>query len=161
MGKSMEHRRALFAYRQLVVLEGESGLDKADGIKTAACKAVALILNSGFLQAMDFCGNKLELAYKPLMAWFAESKEGPELSEKIRTAAGSGKSTELNNALAEAGTDMYRLAMEEAVAFLGQIKSKAEGKKNELKHRIDEEKAKAARATGEAEGGRDDSGSKD
>ncbi|MFH1930161.1 MAG: type III-B CRISPR module-associated protein Cmr5 [Pseudomonadota bacterium] len=131
MGRNMDQKRAAFALSQVAVLKEKK---EADNIKTQSAKFIALILNSGFLQAVDFAETKLKEAFRPLKEWFAEpdEKNGPMLSDEIKKAAANGNLA-LTGKLANLDdTNEYRRAMQEAVAFLGWLKSKAEGKKMEL-----------------------------
>lgn len=132
MALNMDQKRASFALEQVAWLKEK---EEADDIRTQSAKFIALILNSGFLQAMDFAERKLKEAFGHLKKWFAEDDKetGPELSRSIREAALNGN---LNGKLAELDDiNEYRRAMEEAVVFLGWLKSKAEGKKMELENK--------------------------
>ncbi len=127
----MDQKRASFALGQVAWLKEK---EEANDIRTQSAKFIALILNSGFLQAMDFAERKLKEAFGHLKQWFAESdkEKGPQLSESIKKAAANGT---LNQKLAELDDiNEYRRAMQEAVVFLGWMKSKAEGKKMELEN---------------------------
>lgn len=138
MALNMDQKRASFALAQVAWLKEK---DDADDIRTQSAKFIALILNSGFLQAMDFASIKFKGAFGILNKWFAEDDKetGPELSHSIREAALNGK---LNGKLAELDDiNEYRRAMQEAVVFLGWLKSKAEGKKMELENREEEKSA--------------------
>lgn len=131
MALNMDQKRASFALGQVAWLKKE----EADDIRTQSAKFIALILNSGFLQAMDFAERKLKGAFGHLKKWFAESdkEKGPQLSESIKKAAENGS---INQKLAELDDiSEYRRAMQEAVVFLGWVKSKAEGKKMELENK--------------------------
>jgi CRISPR/Cas system CMR-associated protein Cmr5 small subunit len=133
---NMDQKRASFALAQVAWLKEK---DDADDIRTQSAKFIALILNSGFLQAMDFASIKLNGTFVILNKWFAEDDKetGPELSESIKKAAANGS---VNQKLAELDDiNEYRRVMEEAVVFLGWVKSKAEGKKMELKNREEEQ----------------------
>ncbi len=132
MALNMDQKRASFALGQVAWLKEK---EEANNIRTQSAKFIALILNSGFLQAMDFAGTKLNGAFVILNNWFAEDDKetGPELSEPIKKAAVNGT---LNQKLAELDDiNEYRRAMQESVAFLGWLKSKAEGKKMELENK--------------------------
>jgi len=129
---NMDQKRASFALGQVAWLKEK---EEANNIRTQSAKFIALILNSGFLQAMDFAGIKLNGAFVILNNWFAEDDKetGPQLSESIKKAAANGS---LNQKLAELDDiNEYRRAMQESVAFLGWLKSKAEGKKMELENK--------------------------
>ena len=132
MALNMDQKRASFALGQVAWLKEK---EEANNIRTQSVKFIALILNSGFLQAMDFASTKLNGTFVILNKWFAvDDKEiGPELSESIKKAAANGS---LNQKLAELDDiNEYRRVMEEAVVFLGWLKSKAEGKKMELENK--------------------------
>lgn len=132
MALNMDQKRASFALGQVAWLKEK---EEANDIRTQSAKFIALILNSGFLQAMDFAERKLKEAFGHLKKWFAESdkEKGPQLSESIKKAAANGT---LNQKLAELDDiNEYRRAMQEAVVFLGWLKSKAEGKKMELENK--------------------------
>ena len=135
---NMDQKRASFALGQVAWLKEK---EEANNIRTQSAKFIALILNSGFLQAMDFASIKLNGAFGILNKWFAENdkEKGPQLSESIKKAAANGS---LNQKLAELNDiNEYRRAMQEAVVFLGWMKSKAEGKKMELENREKEQSA--------------------
>lgn len=140
MGRNMDQKRAGFALAQIALLETKDK-DKVNDIKTQSAKFIALILNSGFLQAMDFAERKLKEAFGPLKKWFAETdkEKGPALTDDIKNAAARNENLTLNQKLAELEINEYRKAMLEAVAFLGWLKSKAEGKKMELENREEEQ----------------------
>lgn len=132
MALNMDQKRASFALGQVAWLKEK---EEADDIRTQSAKFIALILNSGFLQAMDFASIKLNGAFVILNKWFAEDDKetGPQLSESIKKAAANGS---LNQKLSELNDiNEYRRAMQESVAFLGWMKSKAEGKKMELENK--------------------------
>ena len=135
MALNMDQKRASFALGQVAWLKEK---EEANNIRTQSAKFIALILNSGFLQAMDFASikfNKFNGAFVILNKWFAEDdkEKGPQLSESIKKAAANGT---LNQKLAELDDiNEYRRAMQESVAFLGWLKSKAEGKKMELENK--------------------------
>ncbi|MDL1964091.1 MAG: type III-B CRISPR module-associated protein Cmr5 [Deltaproteobacteria bacterium] len=132
MALNMDQKRASFALGQVAWLKEK---EEANNISTQSAKFIALILNSGFLQAMDFAGTKLNGAIVILNKWFAEDDKetGPKFSESIKKAAANGS---LNQKLAELDDiNEYRRVMEEAVVFFGWLKSKAEGKKMELENK--------------------------
>lgn len=138
MALNMDQKRASFALGQVDWLKEK---EEANNIRTQSAKFIALILNSGFLQAMDFAGTKLNETFVILNKWFAEDDKetGPQLSESIKKAAANGS---LNQKLAELDDiNEYRRVMEEALVFLGWLKSKAEGKKMELENREEEQSA--------------------
>lgn len=130
MSKNMDQKRASFA---LECVNHITDSKKADELKTQSAKFIALIVNSGFLQAMDFFRNNknTRTTFSHLEKWFAQGDEiGPRLSATIREAADNGG---LNQALAGLeDQNEYRRAMQEAVAFLGWLKSKAEGRKHQI-----------------------------
>ncbi|MEE4356572.1 MAG: type III-B CRISPR module-associated protein Cmr5 [Desulfococcaceae bacterium] len=130
MSKNMDQKRASFALELVAPINDKT---KADELKTHSAKLIALIQNSGFLQAMDFAESKMDTLHRHIQSWFAkEPPDGPGLSENMRNAAAADN--RLNSFLAEmTDRNEYRRAMQEAVAFLGWLKSKAEGKRNELK----------------------------
>ena len=129
MAKNMDQKRASFALEALKIVNDPK---QADELKTHSAKFIAQILTSGFLQAMDFAEIKFKSTYRSLQEWFSKSYEngGPGLSEDMREAAEAGK---LNETLAKLeDKNEYRRAMQEAVVYLGWLKSKAEGRKAQL-----------------------------
>ncbi len=140
MAKNMDQKRASFALDQL---KNVGCKENADELKTQSAKFIALIHNSGFLQALDFARSKFEPTYKLLNEWFAEADEakGPGLSETVRDAA---ERQILNDALAKLDDiNEYRRVMQEAVVYLGWLKSKAEGRKIEIQcNTITQDKSK-------------------
>jgi CRISPR type III-B/RAMP module-associated protein Cmr5 len=130
MSTNMDQKRAVFA---LGLVNELTDIGKVKDLKTQCSKFIALIINSGFLQAMDFfCSNtNLQKTYQSVQKWFAKhGEEGPVLSDEIQNAAADQK---LNQALANlSDRNEYRRAMQEAVAFLSWLKSKAEGRANEI-----------------------------
>ena len=126
MGRTMDQKRAAFALQQIDLINTEEG---AKTIQTESARFIALIFNSGFLQAMDYAKNKFPETYRCLAEWFKEDN-GPVLPRAIQEAV---KEEKLNEALANMDNSYeYRQVMQEAVEFLGWLKSKAEGKKMEL-----------------------------
>ena len=129
MTKNIDQKRASFALNKLKEVDSE---EKANVLKTQSAKFIALIHNSGFLQALDFAQSKFKPTYDFLREWLAEGEEeiGPGISEEVRVAAAGDH---LNNKLAELDNiNEYRRIMQEAVAYLGWLKSKAEGRKMEI-----------------------------
>lgn len=130
MSISKAQKRASFAFYQVNLIRDQ---EDADQVKTEAAKFISLILNSGLLQAMDFAQTqtRLKKAYKYLNNWLAvEDKEtGPGLPPNITRAAQQGL---INEELAKLGKEEYRLVMQETLAFLEWLKSKANGKKEQL-----------------------------
>ncbi|MCF8090689.1 MAG: type III-B CRISPR module-associated protein Cmr5 [Desulfotignum sp.] len=129
MSTNMDQKRAVFA---LGLVNELTDIGQVKDLKTQSSKFIALIVNSGFLQAMDFfCNKNLERTYLYVQKWFAKhGEEGPVLSDEIQKAAAGKK---LNQALASlSDRNEYRRAMQEAVAFLSWLKSKAEGRANEI-----------------------------
>ncbi|MDN3512298.1 MAG: type III-B CRISPR module-associated protein Cmr5 [Candidatus Jettenia sp.] len=128
MSISKAQKRASFAFNQVNLIRDP---EDADRVKTEAAKFISLILNSGLLQAMGFAWRKLEKAYKHLNDWIAieDSETGTGLPLNIIRAAKEGS---INQELAKVGKEEYRLVMQEALAFLEWLKSKADGKKVQL-----------------------------
>lgn len=128
MSISKAQKRASFAFYQVNLIRNP---EDADQVKTEAAKFISLILNSGLLQAMDFAQTRLEKAYKYLNNWLADEdqKTGPGLPPHITQAAKQGS---INEELAKLGKEEYRLVMQETLAFLEWLKSKANGKKVQL-----------------------------
>lgn len=130
MGINKAQKRASFAFAQVNSIRDP---EDADRVKTEAAKFISLILNSGLLQAMDFARRKLENAYRHLNNWIAveDHETGTGLPSNITRAAKEGS---INEELAKVGKEDYRLVMQEALAFLEWLKSKADGKKVQLSH---------------------------
>lgn len=138
MSQNMDQKRASFALECVNEIDDPN---KADVLKTQSARFIALIVNSGFLQAMDFFSNNLKTqrTFRYLEKWFAEGDDdGPRLATSIRDAAANRRRS-LNQELASLDdTFEYRRAMGEAVAFLGWLKSKAEGRKFQIKADLDQ-----------------------
>jgi hypothetical protein len=124
---NMSQKRAKFALSMV----GDKKMEKAEELKNHAAKLIALIQTSGFLQSMDFAFNKMEETHNIIQKWFAKPlPEGPGFSDKLMEAA---KKEDFNAYLtSQIDRNEYRRAMEETVALLGWLKSKAEGRKNEI-----------------------------
>jgi CRISPR/Cas system CMR-associated protein Cmr5 small subunit len=123
---NMSQKRAKFALSMV----GNKKKEEAEELKNYAAKLIALIQTSGFLQSMDFAFNKMKKAHNIIQKWFAMPfPEGPGFSDKLMEAA---KKEDFNAYLtSQIDRNEYRRAMEETVALLGWLKSKAEGRKNE------------------------------
>lgn len=130
MSINKTQKRASFAFGQVNFINDP---EDADRVKTEAAKFISLILNSGLLQAMGFAQRKLKNAYKHLNDWIAveDHEIGTGLPCNITRAAKEGL---INEELAKIGKEEYRLVMQEALAFLEWLKSKADGKKVQLSH---------------------------
>lgn len=128
MSRNIEQKRANFALDQVIDIEDK---DQANDIKTGASRLIALILNSGFLQSLEFAKGNLKQTYIRLCNWIAEEDDdkGPSFPEEIREAA---KGENLHDIASRLCGEDYCRVMAESLAFLGWLKSKAEGKKTEL-----------------------------
>jgi len=122
--RTMEQKRALFAYQKVQEIDRKTGDQDKKEYRSKIQKFPAMVQSCGLIQSIAFYeakgGKDGEISHI-LKEWFDNSDLGFPWPANFQH-----NQPQLGNALAQLDTELYRMATREALAFLTWLKRAAE-----------------------------------